>query len=40
LALQKKARVKREEAGTHTGVCVLIFIGSASLQFGTSDEYF
>jgi hypothetical protein len=30
-ALRKKAGVKREETGTHTGVCVLIFIGSASL---------
>jgi hypothetical protein len=40
LALRKKARVKREEAGTHIGVCVQIFIRSASLQFGTSDEDF
>jgi hypothetical protein len=36
----KTAGVQREEAETRTGICVLSFLGNASLQFGTVDEEF
>jgi hypothetical protein len=36
----KTAGVQREEAETRTGICVLIFIGNSSLEFGRVDEDF
>jgi hypothetical protein len=36
----KTAGVQREEAETRTGICVLSFLGNASLKLGTVDEEF
>jgi hypothetical protein len=36
LAVRQKAVLKREKAGSRTGICLVIIIGNASLYFGTS----
>jgi hypothetical protein len=36
----KRAVVKREKAGSRTGICLVIIIGKASLYFGTLEEEF
>jgi hypothetical protein len=32
--------MKREKAGSRTGICLVIIIGNASLYFGTLEEEF
>jgi hypothetical protein len=38
LAVRQKAVVKREKAGSRTGIYLMIIIGNASLYFGTLEE--
>jgi hypothetical protein len=38
LAVRQKAVMKREKAGSRTGICLMIIIGNASLYFGTLEE--
>jgi hypothetical protein len=40
LAVRQKAVMKREKAGSRTGICLVIIIGNASLYFGTLEEEF
>jgi hypothetical protein len=40
LAVRQKAVLKREKAGSRTGICLVIIIENASLYFGTLEEEF